>query len=74
MTEWIEVYDVYWYRKALGLTQRQCARACGLGLETFRRLEQGKQRASRAALRHLAKGLHVPQSLLRQKPKEEGWR
>lgn len=63
----VPVYDLFWYRDALGLTQEQCARACGLSVTHYQKLEQGKCNASRATLRKLSAGLHVPQSLLRRK-------
>jgi len=58
------IYDLYWLRTALGLTQRQCASACGLSYGMYGRLETGKSEATTATLRKLAKGLHTSQRRL----------
>jgi len=60
------VYGLREYRTALGLSQVQCARACGISVPHYQRLEQGKAHASLVTLRKLAQGLHVPMSLLRR--------
>jgi transcriptional regulator with XRE-family HTH domain len=62
----LRVYGLSAYRTALGLTQVQCAQACGLSVPHYQRLEQGKAKASPQTLRKLAQGLHVPVSLLRK--------
>ena len=60
------VYHLYWYREALGLTQVQCAQACGINVHTYQNLEQGKSNATPATLRKLSQGLHVAVSRLRR--------
>jgi transcriptional regulator with XRE-family HTH domain len=60
------VYGLLAYRTALGLSQVQCARACGLSVPHYQRLEQGKARASHLTLRKLSRGLHVAPSVLRR--------
>jgi transcriptional regulator with XRE-family HTH domain len=65
MPRGIVVTDVYWWREALGLSQTECARACGLTLSTYQGLETGRHDPTLPTLRKLAKGLHVSQKTLR---------
>jgi len=60
------VKDLYVLRQALGLSQRECAQACGITHQMYGLLETGRSGAGPQTLRKLAKGLHTSVRRLRE--------
>ena len=73
MAQSIDVYNVYASRVALHLTQRACARACGISLTQLANIEQGKHGTTEKTLRKLCRVLQVPRRRLLEEDEDAPW-